>query len=902
MNRLCRRGTVSIGIALITALLSTVSRADSPEAPQKVTTVEGITEYRLSNGLRLLLFPDSSTSKVTVNLTVFVGSRQEGYGETGMAHLLEHMVFKGTPTHKDVPKALRDHGADFNGSTWVDRTNYHETMEGTDENLEFALRLEADRLVNSFIKREDLASEMTVVRSEFEAGENNPVGILLQRMRAVAYEWHNYGKSTIGNRSDIERVPIDKLQTFYRKHYQPDKALQYGSKYFAGLKRPERELDDTYTEEPPQDGERSVVLRRVGTVGAVGVVYHIPAGPHPDYAPLEVLARMLVQQPSGRLYTALVTSKKATRVSGSADGYHDPGLLEFMAQVDKNASLEAVRDTLLGVLEKLPEEKLTEEEVDRAKRRLLKNFKLSLNDSNQIGIDLSEWAAMGDWRLLFIYRDRLMKVTPADVERVAKAYLKVSNRTVGMFIPSETPQRAKVPATPKVTELVKDYTGGKAVVEGENIDPTPETIEKRLQRSVLPSGVKAALLPKKTRGEQVLVELTLRYGNADSLKGQQGPSQFLASLLARGTTKHNRQQLEDEVDLFDSRLSPSGSLGEVSFSIESNRGTLPKVLAILHEVLRQPSFPADEFEVLKRQSLETLRRSLKEPSALASRALNRALSPYPKDDVRYTPTIEESIARVEATTVEQVKKLYETQLGATVGELVVIGDFDPEATVVQMNKMLADWKSTVPFKRIERPAKTDVKGETIVIETPDKENAYWFGAELLAMKDSDPDDPALEIGNYVLGGSTLSSRLGDRVRQKDGLSYGVASQFSADDQDAHAEFVMYAICNPTNIDKVDKAIKEELDRLLKDGLSEAELEDAKKAYLAEQKVARGDDSQLASVLSSEMYAGRTLAFLADFEKKVAALKVAEVNKALKKNIDPKRLVIIRAGDFQMKDK
>jgi zinc protease len=219
-------------IALLAFLISFPSvsfpekaRGEKTPALKKVTTIEGITEYQLDNGLRVLLFPDPSAANVTVNLTVFVGSRHEGYGETGMAHLLEHMVFKGTPTHRDIPKLLKEHGARFNGSTWVDRTNYFETMAGSDANLEFGIRLEADRMINSFVKREDLVSEMTVVRSEFEMGENSPERVLNQRMMAVAYEWHNYGKSTIGNRSDIERVPIDKLQAFYHKYYRPDNAM-----------------------------------------------------------------------------------------------------------------------------------------------------------------------------------------------------------------------------------------------------------------------------------------------------------------------------------------------------------------------------------------------------------------------------------------------------------------------------------------------------------------------------------------------------------------------------------------------------------------------------------------------------------------------------------------------------
>ena len=194
-------------------------------APKKITAVEGITEYRFDNGMQLLLFPDASKPTVTVNITYFVGSRHEAYGETGMAHLLEHLVFKGTPNHPDIPQELTERGARPNGTTWYDRTNYFETFPATNENLEWALDLEADRMVNSFIAEEDLNSEMTVVRNEMELGENNPFRILMNRTMATAYLWHNYGKSTIGARSDVENVPIERLQGFYRKYYQPDNAM-----------------------------------------------------------------------------------------------------------------------------------------------------------------------------------------------------------------------------------------------------------------------------------------------------------------------------------------------------------------------------------------------------------------------------------------------------------------------------------------------------------------------------------------------------------------------------------------------------------------------------------------------------------------------------------------------------
>jgi zinc protease len=909
-------------VVVILALFTPLAAfAQAPTAPQKLATIEGITEYRLDNGLRILLFSEPGSSTVTVNLTVLVGSRHEGYGETGMAHLLEHMVFKGTPTHPDIPKALKDRGASYNGTTWVDRTNYFETLPGTDENLEFALRLEADRLVNSFVKRDDLVSEMTVVRNEFEAGENSPDRILSQRMLAVAYEWHNYGKSTIGNRSDIERVPIDRLQAFYRKYYQPDnavlvvagkfdekKALGYIGKHFGAIPRPKRVLETTYTEEPPQDGERFVTLRRVGKVGVVGVVYHVPAGAHEDFPAVQVLNSILVSEPSGRLYKALVETKKATSVSGAAYAWHDPGVLEINAQVDPKNSLEAVRDTIIDVVEKLHQEQVSDTEVKRAKARFKRDRDQLITRPSSVAITLSEWVSKGDWRLFFLHRDRVEKVTPADVQRVAQKYLTRSNRTVGLFIPTDKAERAPVPPGPEVAGLVDKYKSTRKIVPGEPFEPTPDNLEKRIERrgESAKAGPKTAVLPKKSPFEAVTLRLTLRFGNEKSLAGQNAAAQLLGPMLARGTTKHSRLDLQDEFDLLSTRLGVSSGVGVVQVSVDTRREYLAEVVPLVIEVLRSPTFPTNEFEILRREYVEQLQRNMTEPTALASRFLQRQLNPYPKDDVRYVPTYEEEIARFQAVTSEQVKALYTQQLGGQHCTLAVVGHRDAGAPpgkagpVEALEAALRDWKAGVAYQRIERPASTATPGGKEIILTPDKANAMYLASHNLAITDSDPDYPALEIANFVLGGGTLSSRLGNRVRQKEGLSYGVGSMFSADAKDKAGRIMMFAICNPLNMEKVEKAIAEELDKLLGDGISEAELGEAKKAWLAGRQRQRADDAALAGQLEAGLFLDRTFAWHAELEKKVAALKLDDVNAALRRHFQPKKLVIAEAGDFKKK--
>ena len=915
MNRFCQpRGRAAAVVALLGLLflIPPAAQAQKAAAPGAIT-IEGITAYKLANGLQVLLYPDPSASRVTVNMTVLVGSRQEGYGETGMAHLLEHMLFKGTPKHPDVPKALRDHGANFNGTTWVDRTNYFETMPATDRNLEFAIALEADRLVNSFVKREDLASEMSVVRSEFESGENDPIGILRQRMLAVAYEWHNYGKSTIGNRSDIERVPIDYLQAFYRKYYRPDNAVlvvagrfdvarakDYIAKYCGVLKKGKIPLPKTYTEEPPQDGERQVELRRVGKVGAVGAVYHIPAAAHPDFAACEVLANLLDYEPGGYLYKSLVLTKKATSVSSIAFAWHDPGVIEIVAQTDKSdeKDIRALRDQLVSEVEKLATAKFAKEDVERVKRKLLKQRELLMTDPNRVGTTLSEWVSKGDWRLFFLHRDRLEKVTPEDVARVAGRYLLRSNRTSGLFVPTQHPDRATVPETPVVADLVKDYKGGKAIVAGEAFDPTPENIEKRVKRVTLPSGVKAVLLPKKTRDQAVVLRLNLRYGNAESLKGFTTAADFLGEVMRRGTKDMTRQQLDDAFDKLKARVSVSGATGQVLVSIQARRKVLPEVLTLLGKVLREPSFPAEELDVLRRQQLESLQRELTEPIPLARRAMLRKAMPYDKGDVRYMPTAQEEIDLVKGLTVDKLRQLYAEQMSGQHGELSVVGDFDADAVVKQVGDMLKGWKSKTAYRHVAREAFPKVKGERVAINTPDKANAVYLAMETFPMKDSDPDYPALVVGNYLLGAAPLASRLSNRVRGKEGLSYGVGSQLNAGSLDPVGVFMIFAIYNPKNAGKVDSAINDVLAKFFKDGVEGKELQEGIKAYLQTRKNNRSTDSSLASQLATLQRVGRTFAFEAEYEKKLEAVKPEQVLAAFRKHVDLKRMVTVQAGDFK----
>ncbi|HEY7335959.1 MAG TPA: pitrilysin family protein [Bryobacteraceae bacterium] len=894
-----------LALVLFAGLFATLNLV----AQTKVTSVEGITEYRLDNGLKILLFPDNSKPTVTVNVTYLVGSRYEGYGETGMAHLLEHMMFKGTSKHGEILGELTSRGAQSNGTTDFDRTNYFETLPAGDENLHWAIDMEADRMVNSRVSRKDLDSEMTVVRNEFESGENSPPRILEERVFSTAYLWHAYGHSPIGSRSDIEHVPIENLQAFYHKYYQPDnavlliagkfdgpKTLAWINDAFGKIPKPTRVLNPTYTIEPTQDGEREVVLRRVGEEQLLMMAYHIPAGSHPDAAPLEVLASIMAEQPAGRLYKALVDSKKAVSVGAENDQMHDAGLFLFNVRLRKDGNLDDAEKTTLNIIDGVIKEAPSKEEVDRARARILKEIELELNNSGRLGIELSEWEKMGDWRLLFQFRDRIEKVTPQDVERVAKLYFVDSNRTVGRFIPETTPARAEIPVTPDVEASLKDYKGKAAVEEGEAFDPSPANIEARAKRITLPSGLKLVLLPKKTRGGTVNAILDLHFGDEKSVFGKGGAAQMAGALLMRGTQKHNRQQIQDELDRLKARVNVAGGSTGATANIDTIRASFPDALRLAAEILRQPAFPESEFEQIRQANLARIEQSRTDPQQIALNQLYRHLAPYPVGDPRAVLSPDENIDLLKKVTLDEAKKFYTDFYGASNAELAIVGDFDPDQIQKLAVELFGDWKSPAPYKQVSQSwQKLETVSQTI--ETPDKTNAIFVLGNTLAMSQDDPDYPTMVLVNMLTGGDP-KSRLWLRVREKEGLSYGVQSAFVASDQDKFARLLGLAICAPQNVLKVESAFKDELAKIARDGFTPEEVETAKKALLQDQQLGRSQDASLVRTLATQAHNGWTMKRTEEHETFIAGLTPAQVNAAAKKYIDPSAFSIYKAGDFK----
>jgi len=523
-----------------------------------------------------------------------------------------------------------------------------------------------------------------------------------------------------------------------------------------------------------------------------------------------------------------------------------------MAEVPKDKDLQKAKTVMLETIQSAASE-LTDKDVQRALRSIKKSRERQFASSESFAIELSEWRSYGDWRLYFLHRDRLEKVTLADVQAAAKRYLKTDNRTVGLFIPTKEPDRTTIPEAVDIAKKLEGYKGRKAMSKGEAFKPTPENIDARTEVATIAGGVKVALLPKKVRGERMYLSGTMHFGNEESLKGHVTHNRILGRLMRRGTKSLSFQEYQDKLDEIETSLSISGNTGSLSFSIETKEARVSEAL----------------------------------------------MTPYPKGDVRYEKTIEESIQATKDVKLEGIKTFYEKFIGGQNVEVGVVGQFNADLVKEKLTSIFEDWNNDEPYERIATPA-PKVDGQRITINTPDKKNALYIAALPLEIDDTDENYEAMLIGNYILGGGPLSSRLADRVRKKEGLSYGVGSQFMADSQDKSGGFIVFAISNPDNSGKVVTTIREEIDRIISSGVESKEMRKARKSYLRTRKGGRANDNTLASTLRKNLELGRTMDFAQQSDEVIESLTEEQVEAAIKKLITPDKMIIVTAGDFERK--
>jgi len=917
-------------LALLTSLFASNLWAQKPAKPRPAPTIAvkapaavavpeflrelgGIEEYRLSNGLQVLLLPDATQTTTTVNITYRVGSRHESAGEYGMAHLLEHLLFKGTEKQRDIPGVMAQRRVGFNGTTTVDRTNYFASFNANADTLAFLLELEADRMVNSRIAKADLDTEMTVVRNEFERGENQPFAVLSQRVTAAAYAWHPYGHATIVPKSDIENVPIGSLQAFYKRYYRPDNAtlliagafdkahtLALIGKHFGPLVKPASALPQPYTVEPAQDGERSVVVRRVGGSPILLANYHVPAIAHPDAAPLLVYGLLMSLQPSGQLYKQLVESKLALAAGISGAGGADPGSMSAFALPAPDADKAMVEKLLLDLVEGRNAIAFEESELARVREIAVNSYREQMKNPEALMQQISGLIAAGDWRLLFQVMDDLPKVTLADVERVRAAYFRPANRTLGRYLPTHEVERVEIPVAPPLDQRLAALKAPPKVEEGENLAPVPAVLESRMARATLPSGIVLHTLKRQTRGNSVCLQMRLQWGDRETTFARRGTG-FVATLLAEGSSKTSKQALLDALIKLRASFTAGSADQGAAIALTAERDTLLPALALVAEVLRGPALPQDAFDLIQKRGIEGLQGSRQEPETLRREAVRdhynraRGLSFGHPD---YTRSLDDNIHLGQGTTLDDVKSFYADYWSANEMRPSVVGAL-PEGLSAEVERLFGDWKKPAAPKFVRHQPKFQaIPAARFDALASDKANAILQMQELFAINSEDPEYASMALAVHIFGGGGLESRLSERVRANEGLSYGVEAILGAGYYGDAGGLTIRATFAPAKRDRVIAVVQEEIQRMSESGISEAELSRAKKSVAEGRRQSRSDIGDLTVVLNEMSERGETWAKPAAEDAAFAAVTVASANAAWRKYIRPDGFVISTAGDFK----
>lgn len=882
--------------------------ADATVAPPtRVTRVEGLTEYRWPNGLVALVGSDLSSPTMSLNLVYRVGSRNEGPGEAGMAHLLEHMLFKGTAATPDPKRAFTDRAMRFNATTSYDRTNYFAHFSANDETFDWYLDWLADTMANVRITDAVLDSERTVVRNEMQQGQNRPSGLLFQELMGAAYRFHPYGRAVIGTESDLAHVRAASLQQFYEQYYRPDnavivvtgrideaRAVAAIGESLGRVARPARALPVPYTREPVQEGEREAILRRTGGVPQLAIGYHITDGAAREQVALTLTAAMLSREPDGPLHRSLVSKGLADAAYGYAMGLADPGMMVFGVRPAKGVDPARLEMRLYRLLEtELP---LTQAALERTRDEWVNESRRAIESSESLAMMPTESIAQGDWRLWFAHRDWAQQLTLEEVREIARRYLVRDNRTTARYQPTAEPRRAPAAVSSDPQALLADV---RFASEPASRGDGPVTLEEVTSRSVdgaLANGIDYSILRRKTRSDRVLVKLQLQWGDLPSLDGRWRDADMLDAMLPGATRQLDRQQFEDRTRALDARISvATGSTG-LELSLDVGRDNLDAALELAISSIREPVFPADLFRERRNQMLSRMREQGDQPDYVTGDLVRRAAFAYPPNDPRHYRPIETRIRDLESLTLTRTEAFYRDFAGTGHGQLAAIGDIDPQGLARRVDQLLAGWKSPAPYARIERsyhPLPVATEQRTMA----DKPNLVYVAVQNLPMSEDDPDFAPVALAIQMLAGGS-SSRLSTRLREREGLTYSVYGYLSADRRMANAVVTLRAILAPTNLPRFQSALNEELARAWKDGFTAEELEAARHGWISQRRERLASEGGALSILASNLYWNSDWARWEQIEARLNRVTPDSAAEAMRRRLNVANWFVAAAGDLK----
>jgi zinc protease len=900
----------------------------------------GISEYGMRNGLKVLLAPNHSAPVVTFLVVYRVGSRNEAVGYTGSTHFLEHMMFKGTRRFDPakgvgLDDLLKLVGADYNATTWFDRTTYYEVVPS--QYLELCIKLEADRMRNLRLRQADRDAEMSVVRNELEQGENRPEEVMETQLYATAIREHPYHHPTIGWRSDVEGVPMERMAQFYDTYYWPnnatviivgdfekEEALRLVHSHYGTIARSPKPLPEVYTTEPKQEGERRFEIHRGGDeLSRLLVGFRVPACTHPDHYALNALSQVLggSADRSSRLYAALVDSGLCSEVFTNHDEMRDPGLFKVQCTLNSGVELSKVESVLFDTIRLAATQPVSPAEMDDLRVAGRKGTILHREDQAHFAEELGEAESRADWRWMVSFDEHFDAVTADDIMRVAATYFDKDNRTVGLFIPKldegaghETGEhdgegeadddadsaagdsngngsRGKVRAQKKATaaERLKIVAPSRTNTKSSTAVP----LSKAVVRQVLPNGLTVLTLPNRGTGS-VAVRVQLNAGNYFEPAAAVGVADIVSRLLTKGSSKFDKTALANDLR----KMGLMEGLTIRADQFRTNLGAtvvtadLPLLLTICADVLRNPLLPEDEFAKTKLEWETKLRQGANDTTSIAHNRLSREL--YPAGHPFAQPSFEDQLKVLAGMQLSELRTFHSRFYTPATTIVTVVGDVEPADAVALVSAAFGDWQGEKAQPVTIAASPLPAGPRSVRVFLPSKASLdIAIGHPLTLSRHSD-DYYAAALANAALGEDTMSSRLGKVVREENGLTYGIYSGLG-DVTFGGAPFTVALSVNPANTEAALALVDKVLRNYLKTGISRDELVREANGAAGAFAVSMRSSMGIARTLERFESLGMDMSAADEHPRKFLAVTKAQVDEAIRRHFHPDNLVTVLCG-------
>ena len=856
----------------------------------------GIKEYTMtSNGLRVLLKQDNTAPVATFMVTYEVGSRNEAIGYTGSTHLLEHLMFKGsrkfnTKKGNSVFQTLQSLGARMNATTWLDRTNYFAVLPS--EHLETLIEIEADRMRNAYIKEEDRQSEMTVVRNEFERGQNSPSGVLDENIWATAYQAHPYHHSTIGWKEDIENVSIERLREFYDTFYWPNnataiaigdftekEALSMIKKHFGKIRKSTKPIPEVYTAEPKQEGIRTITLKRAGQQGIVGVAHKTPAATHPDAPAFMVLSSILSSGKNSRFYKNITDKGLTTSVYIWDSLFRDPGLFTVYANLSPDVDHKTVEKAVVDEYEKIKKDGVSDEEVKNAQTQLIASMKFRQDGSYAIASGLNEAIASGDWTLYTTYDEKIGSVTKEDVQRIVKEYFKEDLSTIGYFIPlGAGGQNKKLATSAKDLEKMKlkHYSEEEGLLSSKVVDSEPV------------EGIRLLTLK---RGSGVVTLTGSMLGGDIYALGNARTADMVAAMLDQGTTNMTKFEISAKLESAGARLGFFSGQARVGFSGKFLSEDTKMVFDLLADQLKKPLFAEEDLNKVKKRQVANYKRS---KESTRGNATNNMLKAFYGTGHQNSPTDpDKAIEEIKKITPKNLKDFHLKNYGAGTVVIVAVGDVDHNSLESLIKEGFGGWKKS-PLKEKKETGAANKASDKVYVTMQDKTSTDFLVGTALGIDRYHPDYLPLYVATHTLGGN-FSARLMQTVRVKEGLTYGTNSSMRGFGNGNDGYWMVGGTFSPKLLSKGESSTLREIKKWAEEGITQKELDITKSTLTGGFQVGFDSTGGLAGGILDAIIVHGDLTYLDSYPERIKAITLDQANTAISKYIFFDDLYQVAAG-------